>query len=294
MFKYDSILTEIEKENIKKDYSENNFSIREIKKKYNIKSNTWIQNFLKGITRTPSEALKLAHKKYPSKFKHSEETKKKLCKIRLNFMKKNPESTAWRKKNEPSYPEKCFISFLKQYEYDKKYLIEREKSVYPFYVDFAFVQVKLAIEIDGSQHIKNEERHNRDLIKDKTLIDNGWKILRITENAIKTDWDSVKKTLDLMITDNTKNYEKVGIFLSKKKYKKVERDENGYSKKMIDGYLKQRKVKNRPTKEELLDLIKSHSMVKIGKMYGVSDNSVRKWCKKYDLPYTKKDIKNMI
>ena len=294
MFKYDSILTEIEKENIKKDYSENNFSIREIKKKYNIKSNTWIQNFLKGITRTPSEALKIAHKKYPYKFKHSEETKKKLSKIRLNFMKNNPESTAWRKKNEPSYPEKCFIEFLKQYEYDKKYLIEREKSVYPFYVDFAFVQVKLAIEIDGSQHIKNEERHNRDLIKDKTLFDNGWKILRITENAVKTDWDSVKKALDLMITDNTKNYEKVGIFLSKKKYKKVERDENGYSKKMIDGYLKQRKVKNRPTKEELLYLIKSHSMVKIGKMYGVSDNSVRKWCKKYDLPYTKKDIKNMI
>lgn len=53
-------------------------------------------------------------------------------------------------------------------------------------------------------------------------------------------------------------------------------------------------VSLKPSKEELKILIKEKSMVKIGKMYGVSDNSVRKWCKKYDLPYTKKDIKNMI
>lgn len=26
-------------------------------------------------------------------------------------------------------------------------------------------------------------------------------------------------------------------------------------------------------------------------MYGVSDNAIRKWCKQYDLPFRKKDIK---
>jgi Zn finger protein HypA/HybF involved in hydrogenase expression len=44
----------------------------------------------------------------------------------------------------------------------------------------------------------------------------------------------------------------------------------------------QRKV-NWPSKEELKVLIENNSFVKIGEMYGVSDNAVRKWAKKYEL-----------
>lgn len=55
--------------------------------------------------------------------------------------------------------------------------------------------------------------------------------------------------------------------------------------------IRQRKVKDRPSKEELSELIKTKSFVEVGKMYGVSDNSVRHWCKSYNLPYRKKDIK---
>ena len=50
--------------------------------------------------------------------------------------------------------------------------------------------------------------------------------------------------------------------------------------------------KVRPTKEELTKDILTLSLVKIGKKYGVSDNAVRKWCKKYDLPFRYNDIKN--
>ena len=37
-------------------------------------------------------------------------------------------------------------------------------------------------------------------------------------------------------------------------------------------------------------LIKNKTFVQIGKDYGVSDNTIRKWCKGYGLPYKKKDI----
>lgn len=33
-----------------------------------------------------------------------------------------------------------------------------------------------------------------------------------------------------------------------------------------------------------------YSFVEIGKLYGVSDNAVRKWCKKYGLPYRRRDV----
>lgn len=51
----------------------------------------------------------------------------------------------------------------------------------------------------------------------------------------------------------------------------------------------QRKVE-RPSKEELFELIKTTTFVEIGKKYNVSDNTVRKWCQNYNLPYRRKDI----
>lgn len=38
-----------------------------------------------------------------------------------------------------------------------------------------------------------------------------------------------------------------------------------------------------PTKDELIKLIKNNSYCAIGRIYGVSDNAVRKWCKKYEI-----------
>lgn len=44
----------------------------------------------------------------------------------------------------------------------------------------------------------------------------------------------------------------------------------------------------RPAKVELERLILQYPMVKIGAMYGVSDNAVRKWCKGYGIEMKKK------
>ena len=45
-----------------------------------------------------------------------------------------------------------------------------------------------------------------------------------------------------------------------------------------------------PTKDELWKLIKSMPMTSIGKIYGVTDNAIRKLAKSYDLPFRKRDI----
>lgn len=46
--------------------------------------------------------------------------------------------------------------------------------------------------------------------------------------------------------------------------------------------LSQRTVE-RPDKDKLLKLLKEKSFVDVGKMYGVSDNTIRKWCRGYDI-----------
>ena len=45
------------------------------------------------------------------------------------------------------------------------------------------------------------------------------------------------------------------------------------------------------TKDELENLTRQNSFVSLGKMFNVSDTSIKKWCKKYGLPYRRKDIK---
>jgi hypothetical protein len=43
----------------------------------------------------------------------------------------------------------------------------------------------------------------------------------------------------------------------------------------------------RPAKEELYrELIETPNFVALGRKYNVSDNAIRKWCKKYGLPYS--------
>ena len=45
------------------------------------------------------------------------------------------------------------------------------------------------------------------------------------------------------------------------------------------------------SREDLKSLIRTKSFSEIGRMFGVSDNAIRRWCVKYNLPSRTKDIK---
>lgn len=279
--------TEKDLEKIKADYI-SGLSKKEVAKKWNIRSNSKIQEILKDVTRTTSEAQILAHKKYPESFKHSEETKNKMREKRLQFMKSNPDKTAWRQSN-LSYPEKQFIKFLEEKGYSDKFLIEREKSIYPYFIDFAFTDLKIAIEIDGSQHLE-KDRKERDNKKDDLLQSKGWKVIRIAENIVKTDWTTLQEIIDKCINkDITDTFIKVGIIKAPKTRQKVKRNINGLSEKQQK--LRDEFDKRLPDKAILLMQIKSMPFTEVAKIYNVTDNCIRKWCKRLNLPYRKKDIK---
>ena len=56
----------------------------------------------------------------------------------------------------------------------------------------------------------------------------------------------------------------------------------------------QRKLEKVITRNELKDKIKIQSFESIGREFNVSGNTVKKWCKKYNLPYRKEDIVSII
>lgn len=53
---------------------------------------------------------------------------------------------------------------------------------------------------------------------------------------------------------------------------------------------KNRRVCERPPREELKEMIRTRTFTEIGKLYGVADNTVRKWCDSYQLPRRKTEI----
>lgn len=60
----------------------------------------------------------------------------------------------------------------------------------------------------------------------------------------------------------------------------------------VDCYnVSQRKV-DRPSRDKLKHLIRTTSFLQIGKIYRVSDTTIRKWCKSYGIPYKQQEIKS--
>lgn len=55
-------------------------------------------------------------------------------------------------------------------------------------------------------------------------------------------------------------------------------------------HIAQRKSE-RPSRQELKTMIREYPFTKIASFYNVKDNTIRKWCKNYDLPFRRKDIK---
>lgn len=79
-----------------------------------------------------------------------------------------------RPKNYTSRPEKIAKSFLVK----NKIKFSKEYKIGKYFVDFALLDKKWAIEIDGLQH-NHEDRKMSDLKKDDFLKSEGWTVFRI-------------------------------------------------------------------------------------------------------------------
>lgn len=139
----------------------------------------------KGLTKDTDDRIKRAaantSKALKGKpgFKPSDEHRAKtsvaMKKAHAEGRAHNIGSSRWN--NEPSYPEKFFMKVIENEFADKNY--EREFPFSRFSLDFAWVEKKRCIEIDGEQHQRFEEYRLRDERKDKALQNAGWKVLRI-------------------------------------------------------------------------------------------------------------------
>jgi len=93
--------------------------------------------------------------------------------------------------------------------------VHRQKVIDKYIVDFYIASLKIAIELDGSQHY-DEENKIKDIERDKKLNSFGIKVLRYSNHDINTKFDSVcceiKNILNLLNNElcNTSSTGKAG------------------------------------------------------------------------------------
>ena len=95
------------------------------------------------------------------------------------------------------------------------------------------------------------------------------------------------------LTDNYRGKKNKKKFFCKSCGNEVTKySKSGYCNKCS---IEHRKKYNIPSKELLIEKFKIYqSFSKVAKFFNCSDNAVRKWCKKYELPIHTSEIKNYI
>ncbi|GJQ43687.1 MAG: hypothetical protein JETCAE03_31850 [Ignavibacteriaceae bacterium] len=217
--------------------------------------------------------------------KHTEETKEKLRKKRFEYLKNRNGDSAFERRNagKMSYLEQWFFdNVIIKYNLLEKYDIVNEYPFYPYFIDFAFLNIKLAVELDGASHFKNgDKRLEHDLKKDRHLIENGWKLYRISykENNEETIFDFIKKINNLKIFEN-KRLDKT-LFKGSLKKLKIHRNQNQFFLEKKENYDKsQQQYLNKVLKSQI-DFSKFGWVQEAAKIINQKPQKVNRWMKRF-------------
>jgi len=249
--------------------------------------------------------LGLIIKKHSIRPKVAEETKMIISQKRKEWLRKNPDKHPWRNKDKfKSKPCEKVKEFLNSsnIQFVEEYVPSIDGR--SFSIDIALPDKMIAIEINGNQHYEKDgtlkpyyqERHD-------LLEANGWIVYEIHYSACfsfdkwndfrnvlvssdkKIDFDYFKYTpkekVDKKCLDCGCDIKKYSTRCKSCNIKHRELEKNKNVRKFLspDGEI----IEDKPNKEKLESLVLKYPLTKLGEMFGVSDNSIRKWCQKMDI-----------
>lgn len=245
-------------------YFDEGHSMRDVIKKFNSSFCKLyaLQNEGKANFRRSKEDVKSIRAKKLDGFKHTDQTKKKLSKIRKEWIAKNPDKSPYiisHKSRGETYPEKYFREWL-----EKENIPFQQEYRFKLYAFDFLVNERVDLEIDGSQHKGDPVIVEHDKKRDKCSLENGFIVYRI-------DWMNYQK----LSQEEKKNFlcelkkflmdvrNPIPQFVIKKKQPKTP------------------KIKQEdPRKKQALEMLKSGmNFCEVGREFKVSDNAIRKWLK---------------
>ncbi|MDO8641473.1 MAG: DUF559 domain-containing protein [Nitrosarchaeum sp.] len=241
---------------------------------------------LRGRRRTLSQSLSLHHKQHPC----SNELRQKFRDLRLKYMNEHKGIPRWRESHAiMSYPEKIFADIIKRNKLTEKYDIIREYCIFPYYADFAFLNIQLDVEVDGSQHWRSENRKANDRKRDSILVQQGWRLYRIPEFRLKNEFEKV----ELEFLDYLKNIElqpkQLGFDNDIIEYEKIKLIRQQNKIQMKQQKQQQQEMEKINARKSLIDTVSQSNIdfssfgwvAKVAKLINKRPQKINKWMKKY-------------
>ncbi len=221
------------------------------------------------------------------KMRHSEKTKEILRNKRFNYLKKKNKNTAWQThhRREMSYLENWFYeNVVIKYELCNKYDVIYEYPFYPYFIDFAFLNIQLAVELDGGTHFdKNGDRIQRDKDKDKLLLYNGWSVFRI--NYQETNEHAIQKFLEYIGNIDILNPKIFESKIHRGKIQKIKKRKYGtrkdYFKKINEEYAENQKETIEIVENSDVDFSKFGWVKKIAELTNRNPQKIQNWMRKF-------------
>jgi very-short-patch-repair endonuclease len=78
----------------------------------------------------------------------------------------------------------------------------RQHPIGPYVVDFVCIETRLVIELDGGQH---QEQVEKDIIRDKWLVRQGYQVLRFWNNQVFNETEPVLEKISDSLLGSTNN-----------------------------------------------------------------------------------------
>lgn len=240
----------------------------------------------KGINFRKTCCRKECLKKDSHDRKIDDSTKKKISESMINVHEKG-DHPGWsfinKDVNKRSYPEKWFVkNVLEKYDLYSKYTIKEKMPFHKYFLDFAVLDMKIDIEIDGQQHFRTSEAIEHDKKRDDYMVENGWRVYRLAWIEIVKDSKIVEKLIKwLNCNENYRKYDVEELLTDLNKNKLVYGSREKYSEAM--------RLKTKDKYEFFVEFIENSNIdfSKFGWVKKVSDNTgiknqkINKWMKRF-------------
>lgn len=159
------------------EYYNQNHSVKETYIHFKLSTNTMSKASKLGVFKA-RERVETALLRGTLGHKHTDESKQKISIGRIKFLECNPDYV-WC--NKPSYPERYWAKIFAQTDLP----IIPEYRIRSYKLDFALIEQKIDIEIDGEQHYNHPAIVRSDIKRTSKLKQSGWRIIRIRWSEYK-------------------------------------------------------------------------------------------------------------
>lgn len=249
--------------------------------------------------RNTSKICELCHEKYKNKrehnlvckcrrhkgYKHTEEEKKKISEQRKLYLKQHPENHPWKRNGKfTSKPCETLKKFLREkYTFVEEYTDTRWEHNYS--LDIAFLEKKIAIEINGNQHYNSNWELNEYYQKRHDyLTSNGWNVLEIHYTWCYNE-DKIKEICEAIDNNKTISFEETKKLLEHKRLTKLEKEQKRKENHLQKEQEKLNLINER--KEQILncgeDLTKYGWLEKVSKLTNLTRRQIQRIVKLTDL-----------